>query len=526
MNHPSLSNGSSKNSSSKDKVLSGEEIKQEELVRLMLQTLQDFGYSKAVQTLESESGIAFQNKSAMELCESIINGKWDKLDKTISSLHLEKQTEKKTRFLVFQQKFLELLESKQTKLALECLRNEISPLGHDIKEVHKLSSLMLCPNVEELYKKANWDGMKGHSREKVVSSLRGVLPPSLLLPEKRLQNLLHQSLHHQKKKCLYHNTLDESISLLAEHKCERTQVPTESVAVLEKHSNEVWFVKYSNNGLYLASSSKDGGIILWDMKLEVPKALKTLTGHGSAVSLVSWSPDDSLLLSVSIDNSLKLWKVETGECLKTLTKHTEPIVSCAWFPDGKKFASGGLDKTIFIMDLEGQELKTISTSRVNDMVISNDGQTLVVICQEKKLRFYDLESMSETYIQQSDAITSLEKSSDGKYLLVNVCSNEIHLWDLKTKSLKQRYRAHKQTRFVIRSCFFGAKNAFVASGSEDSQVYIWHRKSGKLLFVLEGHSGTVNAVAGSPHDITRFVSCSDDRTIRVWQSPDSIVKKT
>jgi len=526
MNHnTSLSNGSSKDSS-KQKLLPGEEFKQEELVRLMLQTLQDLGYSKALQTLESESGIACQNKSATELCESIMNGKWDKLDKTISSLHLEKQIEKNTRFFVYQQKFLELLESKQTKLALECLRNEISPLGYDMKEVHKLSSLLMCPNVEELYQKANWDGVKGHSREKVISSLRGVLPPTLLLPEKRLQNLLHESLQHQKKKCIYHNTLDESISLLSEHKCERTLLPIQTVAVLEKHSNEVWDVRYSHNGHFLASSSKDGAIVLWDMRQAVPKALRTLNGHGSAVSLVAWSPDDSLLLSVSSDNSLKMWKVETGECLKTLTKHTEPIVSCAWFPDGKKFASGGLDKNIFIMDIEGQDIKNINSARVNDLVVSNDGKTLIVICQEKKLRFFDLESLTETYIQQSDAVTSLAMSNDGKYLLVNVCSNEIHLWNLKTKTLKQRYRGHKQTRFVVRSTFLGANNAFIASGSEDSEVYLWHRKSGKLLSVLEGHAGTVNAVAATPHDITRFVSCSDDRTIRVWQSPDSIQKNS
>ena len=55
------------------------------------------------------------------------------------------------------------------------------------------------------------------------------LPPSVMLPPRRLQTLLRQAVELQRERCLYHNTkMDsgmDSVSLLLDHACSRSTPP-------------------------------------------------------------------------------------------------------------------------------------------------------------------------------------------------------------------------------------------------------------------------------------------------------------
>lgn len=101
----------------------------------------------------------------------------------------------------------------------------------------------------------------------------------------------------------------------------------------------------------------------------------------------------------------------------------------------------------------------------------------------------DLEDMPllATLIE-TDPITSVSVSEDGRYALVNLCTQEIHLWDLEQRKSVRKYLGQKQGRFVIRSCFGGVSQGFVLSGSEGKKM----RRKGKGVVDQYSHSRSIS----------------------------------
>lgn len=191
---------------------------------------------------------------------------------------------------------------------------------------------------------------------------------------------------------------------------------------------------------------------------------------------VSWSPDDKQLLTCGQEEVLRRWDVDTGECLRIYEKSCIGVISCGWFPDGTGIFAGMTDRSICLWDLDGKELecwKGQKTLKISDMAITNDGKRIISICKDNAILLFDREANFERLIEEDEMVTSFTLSKDNKFLLVNLISQEIHLWSIESDpKLVSKYKGHKRHRFVIRSCFGGFEQAFIASGSEDSQVPI------------------------------------------------------
>ncbi len=76
--------------------------------------------------------------------------------------------------------------------------------------------------------------------------------------------------------------------------------------VLEAHKDEVWHVQFSHSGLLLASGSKDATAQIWRISPTGEAVhMHSLTGHEKAVAFVTWSPDDSRLLTCGSDHEVQ-----------------------------------------------------------------------------------------------------------------------------------------------------------------------------------------------------------------------------
>lgn len=135
------------------------------------------------------------------------------------------------------------------------------------------------------------------------------ISPSVMIPEHRLAALLDEVKDGWISNCHYHNTAD-SPSLYVDHCCDRDDFPMKPVLELKGHHDEVWYLKYSNDGRKLASTSKDKTVVIYDTTTY--KVLHQLDDHDSGVTHLAWSPDDTKIITCCAqqENSARIWDVE------------------------------------------------------------------------------------------------------------------------------------------------------------------------------------------------------------------------
>lgn len=472
-----------------------------------------------------------------------MDGDWAKAETDLGELKplLESpQAMTEMQFLVLEQKYLEQLEDGRLLEALHCLRHDLTPLKHNTERVHELSSYIMCGSAEELRTVSHWDGKGLVSRQKLMEKLQAFLPPSVMLPPRRLRALLGQAVELQRDRCPYHNspppkgtpgssrwgetvaTPEEGWCLLTDHVCSREQFPCRTTQVLHDHCDEVWFCRFSHSGALLATGSKDSTVIVWDVN---PTTLtlsrkRTFEGHSYGVSYITWSPDDTYLIACGPEDcsDLWIWNVETGEMRVKMTHSPEDsLTSCAWHRDGKKFVTGGIRGQFYQCDLDGNVLDSWEGVRVHGLHCRNDGKTVLAADTHNRIRGYNFDDLTDfNVIQEDHSIMSFTCDSTGRLCLLNIATQGVHLWDLEDKVLVRKYQGVTQGYYTIHSCFGGVNQVFIASGSEDNKVYVWHVKWEKPIAVLQGHTRSVNCVSWNPAHPSMLASASDDATVRIW----------
>ena len=130
-----------------------------------------------------------------------------------------------------------------------------------------------------------------------------------MIPQHRLAVLLDQVKQSQISRCLYHNPA-RAPSLFSDHICDRSQFPLQTVVELNQSTGEVYSLEFSHDGKKLAAAGSDAAVIIYDTStFQVRHALRN---HTAAIVHVTWSPDDSRLITCSQDHTAKVWDVEVS----------------------------------------------------------------------------------------------------------------------------------------------------------------------------------------------------------------------
>lgn len=185
---------------------------------------------------------------------------------------------------------------------------------------------------------------------------------------------------------------------------EKNETVPKLLCQMDNHLACVNCVRWSNNGLYLASGGDDKLIMIWRKaafigpstvfgsssklaNVEQWRCVTILRNHTGDVMDVAWSPHDVWLASCSVDNTIVIWNARKfPEIVTSLSAHSGLVKGLSWDPVGKYVASQADDRSLKVWrtidwQLEANITKPFTecggTTHVLRLSWSPDGQYVV-----------------------------------------------------------------------------------------------------------------------------------------------------
>jgi WD40 repeat protein len=276
-----------------------------------------------------------------------------------------------------------------------------------------------------------------------------------------------------------------------------------------------------------------------------------LSGHTECVSSLVFSSNGKLLVSGSIDNTIRLWEIQTGWMIKIFNGHTGYISSVSICADGTMIASASRDKTIKLWNIQtggcncsiklqhgvdhvtfspidSGQLFSISGSKVQQWRISNHkpgpvynasyiafspDHTQLALCSGDAVIVQSLDSganIAKFYLPDCPYFVHCCFSPDGR-LVAAASVQTAYVWDITNSDphLVGKFDGHT---FLINSIVFSSPNTLI-SVSIDNSVKFW-----KIDTPVTTSSGCLLA----PDSIT-FVNLQAREKIAISGGPNGVV---
>ena len=196
--------------------------------------------------------------------------------------------------------------------------------------------------------------------------------------------------------------------------------------------------------------------------------------HRDIVTSVRFGPGDSLMVTSSVDSTIKIWNREFGQVIKEI-KHPSGVAYMDLSNDGNYIVTGGYDSAARLWN-------------------AHDG------------------SLIKEFRGHSGTVWHVAISADNKMIASGGNDGIVNIWDAVTGKLLHRLGGHKR---IVWSVKFSPDGTKLASSSFDFTFKLWNLADGKLIWDNKEHGETVVDVAFS-HDGKLLASTSDDKTIKIW----------
>jgi katanin p80 WD40 repeat-containing subunit B1 len=107
------------------------------------------------------------------------------------------------------------------------------------------------------------------------------------------------------------------------------------------HEKEVTCVRFSPDGRWVASASKDGQMFIWD--LVAGKLLNNIKIGPSFLTSFEFNPAEFLLAGISSNRTVKFWDMENFTCIGTSSAETSAVRALSFNRDGSALCTATSD---------------------------------------------------------------------------------------------------------------------------------------------------------------------------------------
>lgn len=123
---------------------------------------------------------------------------------------------------------------------------------------------------------------------------------------------------------------------------------------LKKHTDWIYSVAFSPDGVLVASADRSGGLAVWEAG--TGRLYLDLADHKGAVNSLSWRDDSNVLASASDDGTVKLWDMNSGKAIKSISVNGGAVMAVRFDHKGQ-LVTATADRKARLFDANGTQIK-------------------------------------------------------------------------------------------------------------------------------------------------------------------------
>jgi uncharacterized protein (TIGR03067 family) len=305
---------------------------------------------------------------------------------------------------------------------------------------------------------------------------------------------------------------------------------------LEGHTKNITGLAFLSQGRAV-STSGDKSLRLWNVATgELLRQWDDAPGRTPTSLAVS--ADERLAATGCFDGAINVWGLDAEQRLRRISAHTKPVHDLTFTPNGRQLLSVSADETVRVWDVEtGTEVRRIDSLKGPRCVaVSPDGRWLVVGCYSWHVAIFNLETaaLAKELKAVGGAVLDVTFCPDGRQVAAGTQDGHVVIWDVESEAIVTRLLGHTA---AVGNVAFTPDGRFVVSGGDlgvgDQTIRIREVTTGREVARIAAETHILNRFALSPDGQQLLTGGGEvyrdekwhadgDYALRLWNLPQGI----